>query len=133
MEGMSRARPRATRSADDPAAPTKGARASLSRRLLRWARFRRWYVKRTLKIIDGYRAKGRPLTGGLAETARQLGRVPKPRRAQVLEEAILAESGMSTAGREFRRFAARKRLSTRSDTVHRPGRPPGGGRQVRPR
>jgi hypothetical protein len=125
--------PRANKSSGGPAAPKNGARGAASRKLLRWAPFRRWYIKRTLKFIDRSKAKGRRLPGGLAETARQLRRVPRQRHAEVLEEAILAEREMAGTGREFRRFAARQRLSTRSDTRHRPGRPPGAGRQARPR
>jgi hypothetical protein len=116
-----------------PAAPKKGVRAAVSGKLLQWGPFRRWYIKRTLKFIDRSKAKGRPLPAGFAETARQLGRVPKQRRAEVLEEAILAQREMAGTGREFRRAAARQRLSTRSDTRYRPGRPPGAGRQTRPR
>jgi hypothetical protein len=130
---MSSGNRRASKSNGDPAGPKKGLRAATSRRLLRWSLFRRWYIKRTLRFIDRSRAKGRRLPDGLAETARQLGRVPKPRRAEVLEEAILAENEMGGSGREFRRAAERRRLSTRSDTRYRPGRPPGAGRQTRPR
>lgn len=92
---------------------------------------RRWYVKRTLRFIDRSREKGRRLPEGLAETARQLGRVPKQQRAQVFEEAILAGDDQANMSRDFRRAAARKRLSTTSDTRYRAGRPPGAGRQGR--
>jgi hypothetical protein len=124
---------RANKSSGGPAAPRKGVRVAVSGKLLQWAPYRRWYIKRTLKFIDRSRAKGRRLPEGLTETARQLGRVPKQRRAEMLEQAILAEREMPTTGREFRRAAARQRLSTRSDTRYRPGRPPGAGRQARPR
>ncbi len=130
---MSARAPKAKKSTGGPAPLKNGPRAGSSRKLLRWAPFRRWYIKRTLKVIDRSRSKGRRLPAGLAETARQLRRVPKPRQAEVLEEAILAEREMTGTGREFRRFAARQRLSTRSDTRYRPGRPPSAGRQDRPR
>ncbi len=94
---------------------------------------RRWYVKRTLKFIDRSREKGRRLPEGLAETARQLSRVPKQQRAKALEEAIMAGTEQPGMSREFRRAASRKRLSTKSDTRYRAGRPPGAGRQGRPR
>jgi hypothetical protein len=70
------------------------------------------------------------LPEGLAETARQLGRVPKQRRAEAMEEAILAQREIPEMGRDFRRSASRQRLSTRSDTRYRPGRPPGERRQA---
>jgi hypothetical protein len=130
---MSPRNPRANTSSGGPSAPKKGVRAAVSGKLLQWAPYRRWYIKRALKFIDRSRAKGRRLPEGLTETARQLGRVPKQRRAEMLEEAILAECDMPRSGREFRRAAARQRLSTRSDTRYRPGRPPGAGRQARPR
>jgi hypothetical protein len=123
----------ASKSRSNPATPKKGLRAAVSSKLLQWAPYRRWYIKRTLKFIDRSRAKGRRLPEGLNETARQLGRVPKQRRAEMLEEAMLAQHDMPSKGREFRRAAARQRLSTRSDTRYRPGRPPGAGRQARPR
>jgi hypothetical protein len=130
---MSPGKSRANKSSGGPAAPGKGRRGAVSRKLLGWAPFRRWYIRRTLKVIDRSKAKGRRLPGGLAETARQLGRVPEQRRADLLEEAVLAEREMPGTGREFRRAASRQRLSTRSDTHYRPGRPPGAGRQTHPR
>jgi hypothetical protein len=113
--------------------PKRGVRAATSQKLLRWRPFRQWYIRRTLKFIDRSKKRGRPLPEGLAETARQLGRVPKQRRAETLEEAILAQREVPEMGREFRRSAARRRLSTRSDTRYRPGRPPGAGQQPRSR
>lgn len=101
--------------------------------MMRVPALRRWYVKRTLKLIDRSREKGRRLPEGLAETARQLSRVPKQQRAKVFEEALLAGTDEPGMSREFRRAAARKRLSTTSDTRYRAGRPPGAGRQGRPR
>ncbi len=109
------------------------ARGALGRRLMRVPMLRRWYVKRTLKFIDRSREKGRRLPEGLAETARQLSRVPKQQRAKVFEEAIMAGADEPGMSREFRRAASRKRLSTKSDTRYRSGRPPGAGRQGRPR
>lgn len=125
--------PRREKDTDRQSTPKKGVRARASARLLRWGRFRRWYIKRTLKFIDRSKEKGRRLPDGMAETARQLSRVPKQRRAEALEEAILAERDLPEMGREYRRAAARQRLSTRSDTRYRQGRPPGAGRQARPR
>ena len=94
---------------------------------------RRWYVRRTLKFIDRSREKGRRLPEGLAETARHLSRVPRHQREQAFEDAIMAGEDQAGMSREFRRAAARQRLSTKSDTRYRAGRPPGAGRQGRPR
>jgi hypothetical protein len=97
----------------------------MGRKIMTVGFLRRWYVRRTLKFVDKSKAKGRRLPDGLAETARQLSAVPKQQRERALEDAILADQNMPNMGREFRRAAARKRLSTRSDTRYRPGRPPG--------
>lgn len=125
--------PRREKETEPQPTPKRGLRARASQRLLRWGRFRRWYIKRTLRFIDRSKEKGRRLPEGMAETARQLSRVPKQRRAEALEEAILAERDLPEMGREYRRAASRQRLSTRSDTRYRQGRPPGAGRQSRPR
>lgn len=94
---------------------------------------RRWYIRRTLKFIEKSREKGRRLPEGMAEMARQLSQIPKDKRQQVMEEALLAEQDMPEMSREFRRAAARKRLSTTSDTRYRQGRPPGVPRQQQQR
>lgn len=125
--------PRRDKESEPQPTPKRGVRARASQRLLRWGRFRRWYIKRTLRFIDRSKEKGRRLPEGMAETARQLSRVPKQRRADALEEAILAERDLPEMGREYRRAASRQRLSTRSDTRYRQGRPPGAGRQSRPK
>src|SRR5262245_54101587 len=117
---MSPRNPQANKSSGDPAKPKKKRlRTATSRKLLQWGPFRRWYVRRTLRYIDKTKPKGRRLPEGMAETARQLGRVPKQRRAEVFEEAILAQEEMGGTSREYRRAAARQRLSTRSDTRYR--------------
>jgi hypothetical protein len=100
-------------------------RRAISRKAMSVGVLRRWYVRRTLKFIDKSKAKGRRLPEGLAETARQLSALPKPQRERALEDGILADQDMPNMSREFRRAAARKRLSTRSDTRYRAGRPPG--------
>jgi hypothetical protein len=100
-------------------------RRAVGRKAMSVGVLRRWQVRRTLKLIDKSRAKGRRLPEGLAETARGLSAVPKPQRERALEDAILANQDMPNMSREFRRAAARQRLSTRSDTRYRTGRPPG--------
>jgi hypothetical protein len=118
-------RRRADADREDGKVKERRVRRAVGRKAMSVGVLRRWYVRRTLKLIDKSRAKGRRLPDGLAETARGLSAVPKPQREQALEDAILANQDMPNMSREFRRAAARQRLSTRSDTRYRPGRPPG--------
>jgi hypothetical protein len=104
-------------------------RGAIGRGLMKVPLLRRWYIRRTLKFIEKSKAKGRRLPEGMAEMARQLSQIPKDKRERVLEDALLAEQEMPAMSREFRRAAARKRLSTSSDTRYRPGRPPGASKQ----
>ena len=104
-------------------------RGALGRGLMKVPALRHWYIRRTLKFIEKSKAKGRKLPEGMSEMARQLSQIPKDKREQALEDALLAEQEMPNMSREFRRAAARKRLSTTSDTRYRAGRPPGAGRR----
>lgn len=104
-------------------------RGAMGRGLMKVPLLRRWYIRRTLKFIEKSKAKGRKLPEGMSEMARQLSQIPKDKQAQALEDALMAEQDMPNMSREFRRAAARKRLSTTSDTRYRTGRPPGAGRQ----
>lgn len=104
-------------------------RGAIGRGLMKVPVLRRWYIRRTLKFIEKSKAKGRKLPEGMSEMARQLSQIPKDKRAQAIEDAMLAEQEMPNMSREFRRAAARRRLSTTSDTRYRQGRPPGAGRQ----
>lgn len=104
-------------------------RGAIGRGLMKVPVLRRWYIRRTLKFIEKSKAKGRKLPEGMSEMARQLSQIPKDKRAQAIEDAMLAEQEMPNMSREFRRAASRRRLSTTSDTRYRQGRPPGAGRQ----
>lgn len=106
-------------------------RGAIGRGFMKVPLLRRWYIRRTLKFIEKSKEKGRKLPEGMAEMARQLSQIPKDKRESVLEDAFLAEQEMPEMSREFRRAAARKRLSTTSDTRYRTGRPPGASRQQR--
>ena len=106
-------------------------RGAIGRGFMKVPLLRRWYIRRTLKFIEKSKAKGRRLPEGMSEMARQLSQIPKDKREQVMEDALLAEQEMPAMSREFRRAAARKRLSTTSDTRYRAGRPPGAGKQQR--
>ncbi|HVA74617.1 MAG TPA: hypothetical protein VNF71_08630 [Acidimicrobiales bacterium] len=108
-------------------------RGAVGRGLMKIPLLRHWYIRRTLKFIEKSKAKGRRLPEGMSEMARQLSLVPKDKREQLLEDALLAEQEMPNMSREFRRAAARKRLSTSNDTRYRAGRPPGASKQRRPR
>ena len=104
-------------------------RGAIGRGFMKVPVLRRWYIRRTLKFIEKSRAKGRRLPEGMAEMARQLSQIPKDKRESVLEDAFMAEQEVPNMSREFRRAAARKRLSTTSDTRYRAGRPLGASRQ----
>jgi hypothetical protein len=106
-------------------------RGAVGGTFLRVQVLRRWYIRRTLKFIDRSRAKRRRLPEGMAETSRFLARVPKGRRAQAFEDAILANQDTPNMGRQFRRAAARQRRSGKSDARYRPGLPPGANKQAR--
>lgn len=115
---------------DDQDAKKKARiRGAVGRGLMKVPVLRRWYIRRTLKFIEKSKAKGRKLPEGMSEMARQLSQIPKDKRAQAIEDAMLAEQEMPNMSREFRRAASRRRLSTTSDTRYRQGRPPGAGRQ----
>ena len=89
---------------------------------------RRWYIRRTLRLIDRSKA-GRSLPEGMAEVACLVAWVPKTQRARALEKAILANQDTPNLGRQFRRAAARQRRSGKSDARYRPGLPPGAVKQ----
>jgi len=117
----------------EPDKKKRRIRGAIGRGMMKVPVVRRWYIRRTLKFIEKSREKGRRLPEGMAEMARQLSQIPKDKRQEVLEEALLAEQDMPEMSREFRRAAARKRLSTTSDTRYRQGRPPGAPRQQQQR
>jgi len=106
-------------------------RTAIGRTVAKVPALRRWQIRRTLKFIDKSRAKGRKLPEGLQDAARFLDRVPKQKRAEVFEEAILANQELPNMGREYRRAAARQRKSGQSDARYRPGAPPGAIKQAR--
>lgn len=106
-------------------------RGAIGRSIARVPALRRWQIRRTLKFIDKSRAKGRKLPEGLADAARFLDKVPKQKRAEVFEEAILANQELPNMGREYRRAANRQRKSGRSEIRYRPGAPPGAIKQAR--
>jgi hypothetical protein len=100
---------------------------SLSRRFLSVGFLRRWYIRRTLRYIDKYRDKGRPLPEGMEDLARYLARVPKYERAKKFEEAITTNQELENPqdlGRQMRRATARQRKSGKGGG-YRPGLPPG--------
>lgn len=88
---------------------------------------RRRYVRRVLRSIDRSRKKNRPLPDSLVRIDRMLRRVPKPKRAQVLEEMLEAGSAPEPElNRALRRSAARQdRQSGKSRAGSRPGVGPG--------
>jgi hypothetical protein len=113
----------------DASRDKRRVRGAVGRTFMRVPVLRRWYIRRTLRFIDRSKAKGRPLPEGMAEAARLMARVPKVQRAQVLEDAILANQDAPNMGRELLRAAARQRRSGKSDARDRPGLPPGAVKQ----
>jgi hypothetical protein len=95
---------------------------------------RRRYARRILKTIDKFQDKGRPLPENLSRLERQLRRVPKPKRQQVVEQMMemTSEEDVST-NRALRRAAGRQeRQKGQRGGGLRPGTLPGQPRQ-RPR
>jgi hypothetical protein len=95
---------------------------------------RRRYARRILKTIDKYQDKGRPLPENLIRLERQLRRVPKPKRQQLVEQMMEmgSEDDVST-NRALRRAAGRQeRQKGQRGGGQRPGTLPGQPRQ-RPR
>lgn len=118
---------------DDGEGKKRRIRGALARKFMAVGFLRRWYIRRMLKMMDKYKAKGRRLPEALAETSRYLSRVPKAQRAQAFEDAILTNQEMPNMGREFRRAASRQRRSGSNDSRTRPGLPPGAIKQARRR
>ncbi len=84
---------------------------------------RRWYARRLLRTIDKSRTKSRPLPESLQRIDRTLRRVPKPKRAEVLEQMLEAGSTPEPElNRALRRAAGRQdRQSGKSRAGTRPG------------
>lgn len=95
---------------------------------------RRRYARRILRTIDKFQEKGRPLPENLSRLERQLRRVPKPKRQQLVEQMMEAGSEDDvTTNRALRRAAGRQeRQKGQRRGGLRPGTLPGQPRQ-RPR
>lgn len=106
-------------------------RGAIGRSFMKVPFLRRWYIRRILRFIDKSKEKGRRLPEGMAETARFLSRVPKDKRLEAFEEALLTSQEMPNMGRDYRRAASRQRKSGKSETNYRPGLPPGATREIR--
>jgi hypothetical protein len=119
--------------------PTKGKRlrrlrGAPARFIGRTPWLRRRYARRILKTIDKFQDKGRPLPENLSRLERQLRRVPKPKRQQLVEQMMemSSEDDVST-NRALRRAAGRQeRQKGQRGGGLRPGTLPGQPRQ-RPR
>ncbi|MGH9089461.1 MAG: hypothetical protein ACRDYZ_15365 [Acidimicrobiales bacterium] len=88
---------------------------------------RRRYVRRMLRTIDRAREKSRPLPESLIRVDRMLRRVPKPKRAEALEQMLEAGSTPDTElNRALRRASGRQdRQSGKNRAGTRPGISPG--------
>ena len=92
---------------------------------------RRRYARRILRTIDKFQDKGRPLPENLSRLERQLRRVPKPKRQQVVEQMMEMGSEEDViTNRALRRAAGRqeRQKGQRRGGV-RPGTLPGQPRQ----
>ena len=95
---------------------------------------RRWQIRRMLKFIDKSKADGKRLPPEIYEMERflQQNKVPKAKRADVLEEAMSAQDEGVTYSRDYRRAAAaQQRRSGKGGGKSRPGLPPGTIQQAR--
>ncbi len=122
-----------------PQTPKKPRRPSrLAQTLGKVGFIRRWQIRRMLKFIDKSKADGKRLPPEFYEMERflQQNRVPKAKRASVLEEAMTAQDEGVSFSRDHRRAAAaQQRRSGKGAGKSRPGLPPGAiqqGRRKRP-
>lgn len=95
---------------------------------------RRRYARRIVKTIDKFEKKNRPLPENLQPLERQLRRVPKPKRAAMVEQMMeMGSQEDVTTNRALRRAAGRQeRHKGQKGGGLRPGTMPGQPRQ-RPR
>lgn len=95
---------------------------------------RRRYARRIVRTIDKFQQKNRPLPENLKSLERQLRRVPKPKREQVVEQMMeMGGNDDVTTNRALRRAAGRQeRHKGQRGGGLRPGTLPGQPRQ-RPR
>lgn len=95
---------------------------------------RRRYARRIVRTIDKFQTKNRPLPENLKSLERQLRRVPKPKREQVVEQMMeMGGNDDVTTNRALRRAAGRQeRHKGQRGGGLRPGTLPGQPRQ-RPR
>jgi hypothetical protein len=93
---------------------------------------RRRYARSTLKSIQRFRDRRRPLPENLARLDQQLRRLPQHKRQEALEE-MLEMGGRSDLPRTraMRRAAGRQERQSGKGKGLRPGLPPGAQRQVR--
>lgn len=87
---------------------------------------RRRYVRRVLRSIDKAREKNKPMPDGLVRIDRLLRRVPRHKRAEVLEQMLEAGSSPETEmNRAVRRAANRQERRSGKGVGLRPGMGPG--------
>ena len=113
--------------------PKRRFSGAVSQRLMRVGFFRRMYIKRMLRYVDKSKEKGRKLPPEFAEMARFLSRVPKNKRFEALEDAIMTQQtgGYEAMGRDLRRAAAAQQRRSGKGHGYRPGMPPGAIQQGR--
>jgi|SRR5579875_2148575 len=114
--------------------PLRRLREAPARFIGRTPWLRRRYARRILRTIDKFQEKGRPLPENLVRLERQLRRVPKPKRQQLVEQMMeMGSKDEVTTNRALRRAAGRQeRQKGQRGGGLRPGTVPGQPRQ-RPR
>lgn len=114
--------------------PLRRLREAPARFIGRTPWLRRRYARRILRTIEKYQDKGRPLPENLSRLERQLRRIPKPKRQQLVEQMMeMGGEDDVNSNRALRRAAGRQeRQKGHRGGGLRPGTLPGQPRQ-RPR
>ncbi len=95
------------RSAPEGDAKKRRIRTAVFRSIMRIGFLRHFYVRRLLRFMEKSKAKKRALPPELTRLEQMLSRLPKQKRAEALEAALLADPD-ETPSREMRRVAARQ-------------------------
>lgn len=121
------------RGSDSPKPRKRRIRALPAKLIGRIPWMRRRYARRTLRSIQKFKDKRRPLPEGLQRIDRQLQRLPPNKRQEALEQMLeFGARQEELPSREMRRSAERQeRQSGRGRGGLRPGTPGGARKQVR--
>jgi hypothetical protein len=101
------ARDRSAPGGDAKKAKKRRIRTAVFRTIMRVGFLRHFYIRRLLRFMEKSKAKKRALPPELSRLEQMLSRLPKQKRAEALEAALLADPD-ETPSREMRRAAARQ-------------------------